>query len=99
VIRADQCSSQSLEFLRVTEQREQGNNHNEVAGRGYLEFRPPHNENEEQCSQRARYEAAVAADELDGVSNTPPASMRLPTTTKSTFPVALHARQGLEELA
>jgi hypothetical protein len=43
---ADQCSSQLLEFLRVTEQGEQANNENEVAGRGYLKFRPSHNEHE-----------------------------------------------------
>ena len=46
MIRADQCSSQSLEFLRVTEQGEQSNNDSKVAGRGYLEFRPSHNEDE-----------------------------------------------------
>ena len=32
--------------LRLTEQREQGNNDKEVAGRGYLEFTPSHNEDE-----------------------------------------------------
>jgi hypothetical protein len=45
-VRADQCSSQLLEFLRVTEQGEQANNNSEVAGRRYLEFRPSHNEDE-----------------------------------------------------
>jgi hypothetical protein len=35
-----------LEFPHVTEQCEQGNNHKEVAGRGYLEFRPSHNKDE-----------------------------------------------------
>jgi hypothetical protein len=45
-LRTDQCSSQSLEFLRVTEQGEQANNDSEVAGSGYLEFRPSHNEDE-----------------------------------------------------
>ena len=45
-VRADQCSSQLLEFLRVTEQGEQGDNDSEVAERGYLEFRPSHNEDE-----------------------------------------------------
>ncbi len=33
---ADQCSSQLLEFLRVTKQCERANNDNEIAGRGYL---------------------------------------------------------------
>jgi hypothetical protein len=35
-----------FEFLRVTEQREQAKNDSEVARRGYLEFRPSHNEDE-----------------------------------------------------
>jgi hypothetical protein len=45
-VRADHCSSQLLELLHVTEQREQGNNDSEVAGSGYLEFRPSRNEDE-----------------------------------------------------
>ena len=45
-VRSDECSSQLLEFLRVTEQSEQANNENEVARRGYVEFRPSHNEDE-----------------------------------------------------
>jgi hypothetical protein len=44
--RADQCSSQLFEFLPVTEQGEQANDDSEVAGRGHLEFRHSHNEDE-----------------------------------------------------
>ena len=45
-VRADQCSSQLLESLHVTEQGEQANNENEIAGHRYLEFRPSRNEDE-----------------------------------------------------
>jgi len=45
-VRSDECSSQLLEFLGVTEQGEQGSNDNEVAGGGYLEFRLSHNKDE-----------------------------------------------------
>ena len=45
-VRADQSSSQLLEFLSVTEQGEQANDERELVGRGYLEFRHSHNEDE-----------------------------------------------------
>ncbi len=45
-VRSDECSSELLEFLDVTEQSEQANNENEVARRGYVEFGSSHNEDE-----------------------------------------------------
>ncbi|HEX4697094.1 MAG TPA: hypothetical protein VH254_05435 [Candidatus Udaeobacter sp.] len=57
---ADQYSSKLLEFLRVTEQGEQSNNDSEVAGRGYLEFRPSHNEDETE-NRGSQYEGHTGA--------------------------------------
>jgi hypothetical protein len=58
-LRADQCSSQLFEFLRVTEQGEQGNNGNEVAGCRYLEFRLSHNEDKAK-NRGSQYEGHTA---------------------------------------
>jgi hypothetical protein len=56
-----------LELLRVTEQREQGNNDNEAVELGYLEFRPSHNKDEARI-RRTEYKGH-ASDKQNNVAN------------------------------
>ena len=66
-LRAAQCSAQLLEFLRIAEQCKQGDNDNEVAGSGYLEFRPSHNKDEARI-RRTEYKGH-ASDKQNNVAN------------------------------